>query len=514
MPAAWLLALSALACTGTLYPPSSFAQSYPPPSSQPQEKPPEQKPPAAYGGGGPGTLKIGSVTVSGSLRFRLEAWNWFEGNAENTYAYPQYILRLSLAQKFKNWDWQLEGAQPSFFSLPDNAVAPGAQGQFGFGATYFVANNRRRNVGSAFIKQGFVRFNRLGGRDGFSLRLGRFEFIDGAEVAPKDATLLWIKNQRVAHRLLGNFAFSNVGRSFDGVHLNLNGARTNFTLAAMRPTRGVFQVDGWGEMDIDVAYAALTQQFPHKSSAGELRVFAMGYHDGRRVLKTDNRPLAVRTADTANIRIGTFGAHYMHALNTQKHGKFDLLLWGAVQNGSWGSLSHRAGALAAEAGWQPPMPRLKPWLRFGYFRGSGDDDPANGRHNTFFQALPTPRIYSRFPFYNFQNNQDISGIVVLRPHAKLVLRTEFHGLRLSERNDLWYLGGGAFQKISFGYVGRPSGGSRDFGTLWDASADYQFNPHFGVGLYFGAFWGGDVIRSTYPAGKNARFGFLEFTYRF
>ncbi len=462
----------------------------------------------------PGNLKIGKVTVSGSVRFRVEAWNWFDGAAENTYAYPQYIFRLSLSQKFKKFDWQVEGAQPSLFGLPDNAIAAGAQGQFGLGASYFAANNRHQNVGNAFIKQAFVRFNQLGGKEGFSFRLGRFEFIDGAEVTPKDPALAWIKGQRIAHRLLGNFGFTNVGRSFDGVHLNLSSGKTNFTLAAMRPTRGVFQVDGWGEMDIDVVYGALTRQVVRKSDAGELRVFGMGYHDGRRILKTDNRPQAVRAADLQKIRIGAFGAHYLHNFNTSKNGKFDFLVWGTLQAGGWGALDHRAGAIAVEAGWQPPSAKLKPWVRFGYLRGSGDDNAADNKHGTFFQMLPTPRVYSRFPFYNFQNSQDISGVVILRPTAKFNVRSEFHGLKLTERSDLWYLGGGAFQNTSFGYVGRPSGGSSDFGRLWDASADYQVNPRVGVGFYFGAFWGGNVIRSIYPAGKNSRFGYTELTYRF
>lgn len=463
---------------------------------------------------GPGSMKIGVLTVSGSVRFRAESWNWFEGNADRTYAYPQYILRLSLSQKLKKFDWQVEAAQPSLFALPNNAVAAGAQGQFGFGAAYFVANNRHRNVGSVFIKQAFIRFHQLGGHEGFSVRAGRFEFIDGAEVTPNDPSLAWIKGQRIAHRLLGNFAFSNVGRSFDGIHLNLSGSRTDFTLAVMRPTRGVFQVDGWGEMDVDVVYAALTRQTAHKNGAGELRVFALGYHDGRRILKTDSRPQAIRATDSQKVRIGTFGAHYIHNFNTQKNGKVDLLLWGAMQSGSWGALDHRAGVFAAEAGWQPPLPAIKPWIRFAYLWGSGDGNPNDGSHTTFFQVLPTPRLYARFPIFNFQNIHDISGAVLLRPHPQLVIRTEIHELRLAERGDLWYQGGGPFQNTSFGYIGRPSGGNRNFGILWDASADYQINARVSVGVYFGALWGGSMIRSIYPTGQSAQFGYTEFTYRF
>ena len=72
-----------------------------------------------------------------------------------------------------------------------------------------------------------------------------------------------------------------------------------------------------------------------------------------------------------------------------------------MQNGYWDSLAQRSGAFAAEAGWQPPgLERIKPWLRVGYDYGSGDKGPNDATHGTFFQVLPSPRVYARFPFFN------------------------------------------------------------------------------------------------------------------
>lgn len=65
------------------------------------------------------------------------------------------------------------------------------------------------------------------------------------------------------------------------------------------------------------------------------------------------------------------------------------------QIGDWGGLTHSAGAGAVEAGYQPKW-KLKPWFRLGYFRSSGDGNPTDGDHNTFFQVLPTLRIYAEF----------------------------------------------------------------------------------------------------------------------
>ena len=86
----------------------------------------------------------------------------------------------------------------------------------------------------------------------------------------------------------------------------------------------------------------------------------------------------------------------------------------------------------------------------GYFRSTGDGNPADGDHTTFFQVLPTPRVYARFPFYNLMNNEDVFAQLRLRPHARVSLRADVHHLRTSNARDLWYFGGGAFQDKTFG----------------------------------------------------------------
>ena len=463
----------------------------------------------------PPPLKLGDITVSGSLRTRIESWDWFQGNANNDYTFPGSIARLSLSKSSKAFEWQVELAVPFLLGLPDDAIAPGAQGQLGFGANYFAANARRTNAAMVFAKQGFVRFKDLGGVEGQSLKLGRMELIDGTEVTPKDGTLAPLKRDRIAHRLIGNFGFSVVGRSFDGVQYVRNGSKLNLTLFGGRPTRGVFQVDGWGGLNINVFYGALTGQVGAKHGAGEWRIFGLGYQDLRDgVLKTDNRPTPARTADTAHINIGTFGGHYIHTVDTHA-GQFDALGWVALQTGSWGNLTQRSGAFAAEAGWQPRvLPRLKPWIRGGYDYGSGDKNPNDSTHGTFFQVLPTPRIYARFPFFNMMNNRDVFGELQLRPSKKLAIRSDIHSLRLANRNDLWYTGGGAFQPWTFGYTGRTSNGQLGLATLYDVSADYTVNSHAAIGVYYGYANGKLVPQSIYPLGKNANLGFLELTFRF
>jgi len=413
-------------------------------------------------------FKIGDLTVSGSLRVRWEGWDWFQSQAANgDYNFWGNLLRVAVGQEHARWDWQAEGAAPLLLNLPSDAVAPQPQGQLGLGANYFAANGRQN--GSLFLKQGFVRFKGIGSPAN-SLRLGRIEFIEGMESVPKNAVLATLKRSRIAHRLVGNFGFTHVGRSFDSLQFVRNTPADNLMLLVGRPTEGVFKLNGNGQLNINVYYGAYTRSLHRgskKESKGEFRVFGLHYHDRRNVLKTDNRPLPLRSADNASLQVATIGGHYLRTLELGP-GAANLLAWGAWQTGRWGRLDHQAGAVALEAGYQPNWPLLKPWVRLGYFRSSGDRDPRDSRHGTFFQVLPTPRIYARFPFYNSMNSEDGFAQLTIRPHKRWSIQSELHQLWLGRGSDLWYQGGGAFQDNVLGFASKPSAGgvpSRPSGTL-------------------------------------------------
>jgi hypothetical protein len=455
-------------------------------------------------------MRIAGWTVSGTLRLRFEDWNYFKAQTgDNSYGFGASLLRVSAGRQFRAQDWLFEFEQPSLIGLPSDAIAPAPQGQLGFGGTYRVANEG--TPAGIFLKQAFVRFKGLGGDQPSTLRLGRFEYGDGLELN-LEGPLGAIVRDRVANRLIGNFGFTHVMRSLDGVQFSRGASRSNVTFLAARPTEGVFQVHGMKDLNVEIVYGAYTTT--HRSHGeGEARLFGTYYHDGRDVLKTDNRPMPLRSADHKKIDITTIAGNYVNVFPVRK-GKADVLFWGAVQAGTWGTLTHRANAVAAEAGYQLNDAPLKPWLRAGYFRGSGDDDPLDGTHRTFFQELPTPRPFARFPLYNLMNNVDTFAQLTIIPHPKLALRSEAHSLDLANAADLWYSGGGAFQKQTFGYTGRPSGGQKGFASIFDLSADYQFDARTTFTFYVAHAAGRNVIRNIYPSGPNANFAYVEVNRRF
>jgi hypothetical protein len=280
---------------------------------------------------------------------------------------------------------------------------------------------------------------------------------------------------------------------------------------AGRATQGVFNMNANPELNVDVQYLAFTKS--DFSNHFLWRIFALGYHDGRTgITKTDNRPLAVRQAEHANIRLGTYGADFLTTVPAGP-GQFDAVFWGVLQNGQWGLLNQQSGAVATEAGYRFTRVVTRPWVRGGFFRGTGDNNNADTVHNTFFQVLPTARAYARFPFYDLMDSRDEFAQVVDNPGKKLELRSDLHFLQLTSSSDLWYQGGGAYDTKSFGYAGRPSGGHNSFATVADISSDYQITTDFALNLYYAHSYGKSVVTADYPIGSSANFGYLELVYK-
>ncbi len=442
----------------------------------------------------------------------MNVTQWFSATPHaEQYGHVDSLLRVALQQRLKHMDWAAELSQNSELWLPDDAVSPvSAEGHLGLGGSYYASNGNNRFPAAASFKQGFARYHFS--RDTNTVRVGRFEFLDGAETTPTDKTMLWVQTNRVAQRLIGNFGFSNGQRSLDGVDAHVTGTNWDVTAMGARAVQGVFNMNANRELNVDVQYLAYTRYAAQKHVL--MRAFAMGYHDGRTgALKTDTRPQAVRSQDHKNIRVGTYGASVIAALPVGR-AKVDLMAWGLLQNGRWGVQEHRAGAVVLEGGVQLPRVKTQPWVRGGYVRTSGDHDPNDGRHGTFFQVLPTPRNYARFPFYNMMNLTEgfVQGID--KPVPQVEVRSDLHFLSLTSSNDFWYQGGGAIDRGGFGYTGRPSNGHGGFATLFDISADYQVTPRLTLTAYYARAFGSGVVSAIYPVATDAQFGFMELNYRF
>lgn len=439
-------------------------------------------------------IRIQGAALTGSLRTRIENWDWFSAPpAENLYTYGSAVLRLDVGRNRRRFEWHGEASFPVFVNLPDNAVAPEPQGPLGYGGDYFLVNGKK-NVGAAALRQAFVILKSDDGR--LQFRMGRFEFADGAEATPRDPELAGLKRDRINQRLIGVFNYAL--RSLDGAQFTYQRGRSQITGLAARAVEGSFRLSALNEINVELGYAGYTRELSGHKARSEVRLFGLFYQDGRGILKSDNRPRALLEADRHAVRLGTQGAHFISQIDAGG-GTADVVLWAAGQFGAWGAQQHLAAEGAAEVGYRFPG-RVHPWIRAGYLRSTGDSQPGDTHHNTFFQMLSSPRAYARFPFYTLMNTEDVMLQFRALPSAKLALRSEFHSVRISNAQDLWYDGGGPFEEGSAGYSGRPGGGMRRVGTSLDLSADYAFSPRTSVSVYSGVGRGSAVPAFVFPSG--------------
>src|SRR5215471_10035069 len=104
--------------------------------------------PAAAISAAPAPLKIGDVTVTGSLRSRAYAWDWFQPTSgNNEYQYSGNLLRVNFSESRRTWQWDAELAVPFLLGLPEGATGTGPQqGALGFGSNYLSANKGNQNT--------------------------------------------------------------------------------------------------------------------------------------------------------------------------------------------------------------------------------------------------------------------------------------------------------------------------------------------------------------------------------
>jgi hypothetical protein len=149
-------------------------------------------------------------------------------------------------------------------------------------------------------------------------------------------------------------------------------------------------------------------------------------------------------------------------------------------------------------------------VRAGFLHASGDQDPLDQRHGTFFQMLPTVRRYAQTAIYSQMNLRDVFAQTMLRPAQALGLRIDAHRLHLASPRDAWYFGSGATQNrgVLFGFSTRSSAGSDDLGTVLEGSADYTIASHWSVNAFLGVMRGGQIVRRAFE-GHSMTFGYIE-----
>ena len=451
----------------------------------------------------PASTPLWQVHVKNTTR--VEAWRFFEplpGGGDPRYVFAANRLYGSLDLRTRRIDVTTGVQYVQFGHLPLHASGPGA---LGTGPQYFDQGGSTTSHGiylrtlSARVKDPM---------HGLTLQAGRFGYASGAESPSGDANIEAVKRLRVDSRLVGEFEWSLYQRSFDGVRADLDRARWHAAGAWVIPTQGGFENEaGRSLRRVHVAVANVSAKPGLIAGHTDVQAFVIRYDDTRPVAaRPDN---AGRPASAVDVHITSTGATAV-GVYPVSNGRVDALGWVVAQSGDWYGQSHAAVAVAAEGGFQLTKAHGRPWLRGGWFRSTGDTDPADGKHGTFFQVIPTARRYSLSTTWNLMNLSETFAQAIVKPATKLTARADVHRLHLTRATDLWYAGSGAIQRTgsTFGFAGRRSNGSTDLGTMTEAAADWTISPHVSLNGYIGYLRGGAVVTGTF-AGDTLRFGYVE-----
>lgn len=212
--------------------------------------------------------------------------------------------------------WDLDLAAPILLGLPESGG--------GHGIKYYNNKHKQTVAGMVFAKQGHVRWH----GEKTWMKVGRFEFMDGAELVSKNGLIAAVKRDRVVQRLIATFGWTHVGRSFDGEHFNRIYKGMTLTSVSATPTSGVFS-NGRLEADGDRLLLSVSgfdeEGFRLAGLSNLLARLAASRQDCRADWQPSHRyfwrPLVTDTGAIRCVALGSGASGPMGASRSSSHGR-------------------------------------------------------------------------------------------------------------------------------------------------------------------------------------------------
>jgi hypothetical protein len=439
-------------------------------------------------------LKKLDLGVDGRLRW--EYWSGLEAQPNSQSDYNFVSLRIRPYVKYPGehfvffFQFQYAGA----FNLPENAVS-------GPGSLYFGLSKPDDAPQATDVLEFWMMGKDLL-VDGLGFEVGRLGIKGGAETLYEDdKTLDWIKKVRLSERLWGTFDWTNVGRRYHAVRAFYDTEQFRVDGIASRLLAGGFDYNtAFEELDdVDLFGGVMTLKDDFLIDNTDIRIYGIYFRDDRDV---------AQTVTGGTLGIPAVGASWAGAYPGIGPGTLDMLVWGCYQWGDWGATDHSAYAVVAEGGYKFQDLCLQPWLRLGVALASGDDDPEEGTHKSFFGMVPT-----NHKWYGYMDTTALSNLInfyqqlILKPAEKVVVQMDGYLFWLHDSNDSWYAGSGATSNDVFGFVGgynassgttaRLTDGEGFIGGELDLTAKYEASKYVGFEATYGHFFGAAGAKAVF-----------------
>ncbi|KAB2835381.1 MAG: hypothetical protein F9K48_04385 [Candidatus Brocadia sp.] len=313
------------------------------------------------------------------------------------------------------------------------------------------------------------------------------------------------------HRVLGNFVWSNVGRTFDGGRFMWDTDEIHIEAIAARVDEDGFTTNDGSDNSDENLYAA---QFAFKKlvPGALLELMYLSRNDEDNVANLNNIINGAPAGDSLEV----------HDFGFRLDGKIpnldaiDYTLEAHGQFGDFGDQTHKAYALAAKGGYTFKDMNWKPRFGFEYAHASGDDDPTDNDHDTFDNLYPTNHmngIYGFADLVSWQNMHDIRFNAKVTPTTKLTVQVDYHYFLLDEAEDGWYLANGF---LASGV--RPAGGYDDddneLAQEVDLTVSYQLYKNVGILGGYSWFGAGDWIENNSDSDVDTNWVYLQTTVTF
>jgi hypothetical protein len=328
-------------------------------------------------------------------------------------------------------------------------------------------------------------------------------------------------------RLVGAFAWNNIGRVFDAAKLRWQNPWFGvdlFTSHVVIPEDRHFNLSN----DYDWfsgAYATST-----KIPKNLLDVYFLARNANKTAISAEPSP---QSPQPSARDIYTLGFRLKSKPN--EVGNWDYSLESAYQFGDFQDrrlggaaaprLDQQAWMVVAQGGYTFADAWATPRLGVEYDYGSGDSDVTDGKHETFENLFPTNhKFYGYMDFVSLQNIHDVRAIFQLKPTPRMSVAIEGHGFWLANTHDNFYNVGGAPRGgatlasnvgTGTGYGVNPSYNSF-VGTEVDVIAGYALTRFAQLEAGYGHFFVGDYIRSSLAAvgSQDANYVYLQATVNF
>jgi len=340
----------------------------------------------------------------------------------------------------------------------------------------------------------------------FSLKIGRQELSYGDE------------------RLIGAFAWNNIGRVFDAAKLRWQNAwfaADFFTSRLVLPDDNQFNVSN--DYDFFSGVYATTKKVPKIT----LDAYFLARNANARASTSQPTSLFPLPSSRDIYSVGT-----RLKSNPEDWGNWDFTGEYVAQFGHYNdprlaaatlptSLEHQAFAAYTGFGYTWKDSALTPRVGLEYNFASGDSDARDGDHGTFENLFPTNhKFYGFMDFFSLQNMHNLRLQSSIKPLARISLAAEGHLFWLADTADNFYNVGGAPRggiatTPGNGYGINP-GHSSFAGSEIDLVATYTVNSYVQIEAMYGHYFRGSYIKDSFQAvgSQDADFVYLQAVFNF